>query len=199
MTRDITDFNAEYAYKLWCKEREEALKPKKGSVLKSVLFYTFIIGLVLFAYLYSQGGGSKKLFGAYTMSNVITDSMRSVYPVGTLVVSRELEPNEPLSAGLAGGDDIVFSLDDKFIVHRIIDIVDDPEAGMRAFYTQGVDNPEPDRSVTYEDQIVGKVIWHMAGAGETLLFVSENIIFIVAAIVGVFLLIILLRMLFHRK
>ena len=194
MARTIADFNAEYAYKRWRKEETETAKPQKGSVFLSTMFYLVLIGLVLFVYFYSSSGSLNKRLG-YSLNNVISRSMEPVYPIGALVVSKAVDPGEPLAAGLDDGDDIVFALEDAtVIVHRIIEIPEGTsDEGLRLFRTQGVNNPDPDPWVIPEEYIVGRVVWSMAGAGDVLAVIAENNMWIIAALVGLFLLVTLLR------
>ena len=199
MTRTILDFNAEYSYNLWRCEMEKGKgKSSKRSVVKTVLFYLILVGLVLSAYIVVNSRESGKILGPYALSSVLTYSMDSVYPKGSLVVSKALEPEEPLAAGLDIGEDIVFTRSDgESVVHRIIGIEqDEEEAGKRYFFTQGVDNPEPDRESVHEDNVIGKVVWHMPGAGDVLLFISDNLLWIASGVVGFFILIALLKYLF---
>ena len=199
--RTILDFNSEYAYKCWLAEEEEAVKPKKSNPVRSMIFYSFLIAMVLFAFIYSgQEGGGKK-FGPLAYNVVLSGSMSPVYEKGALVVSWAVKPNEPLAAGLDSGDDIVFVLeDDRVVVHRIIETFEDYEdSGQRGFRTQGVDNPEPDNWVVYENNVIGQVIWQAPYLGDILALIAENFMIVIAAIIGLFILFTLLRTVFAKE
>lgn len=197
MARTILDFNAEYTYQRWREDLDKAKKPRRGTWIKNALFYSALIGLILFAFFYmsDKSGGGKK-FGSLSYYKVLTTSMQSVYPQGALVVAWDLEPDEPLTAGLENGTDIVFLKDEDntVIVHRIIEVMEDYEGqGVRAFQTQGVNNNAPDPWITDERNVLGRVVWHMAGAGDVLAYISEHIILTIAGVVALFVLLTMLR------
>jgi len=198
MARNILDFNAEYTYKQWRAEEEAAAHPRKGAAVRTAIFYALLVGMVLFAFIYSgseQGAGKK--FGPFAYNTILSSSMKSVYPKGSLVVSWAVKPDEPLAAGLNNGDDIVFAREDGTVIaHRIIEVMEDYEdSGQRAFRTQGTDNPEPDPWITGEVNVVGKVVWHMPVAGDVLAFIAENIFWVLGGILGIFLLLALVKQL----
>jgi len=186
MVKSLVEFNREYAYK--CFLEEKTLKtPKKGSLIKSMIFYSMLIIIVAFAVFWSNSSDAGKRFGSFAYNTVLTSSMQSVYPQGSLVTSWAVKPGEQLKAGLADGDDIVFVTETgKMIVHRIIEIMGNYEdSGMRAFRTQGVENSAPDSFVTYEGNVIGRVVWHVPYVGGILAIISENIFLFIAGITAV--------------
>jgi signal peptidase len=185
--RDANDFNQEYMYRCWQEEIEAAGQPQKGAAVKSIAFYGILIIMVTMAFFYSTNSDPGKRFGAFSYNTVLTSSMQSVYPQGSLITSWAIKEGEPLQAGLGNGDDIVFVKEDEtVVVHRIIEIMTDYEdTGQRAFKTQGVDNPTPDSWITYEGNVIGKVTWHVPYVGQGLLFISDNIMLVVGAIVAI--------------
>lgn len=190
--KTLTEFNRDYEYKAM--KKMFSSKPK-GSPLKAAIFYAFLIIMVVLAFIYSGNEDAGKRFGPFSYNSVLSDSMDSVYPRGSLVASWELKPNEELKTGLDGGDDIVFvTKEGKVIVHRILEIKDDYEdSGQRGFVTQGVENPNPDASVTYEGNVVGKVIWNVPYIGGILGFIADHILYIGIGILGLFIIMGLLK------
>ncbi|MDR1805760.1 MAG: signal peptidase I [Clostridium sp.] len=198
--RNITDFNREYEFKLWLREEEELRKPRKGAVVKSILFYGFLLAMVTAAFFFSNTQGGKQI-GPFAYNNVLSESMQSVYPKGSLVVSWAVKSVDELSAGLADGTDIVFLKEDgQIVVHRIIEIMDNYEdSGLTAFRTQGVENDLPDSWVTYAGNVVGKVIWHLPYLGGVLAFIADNLLWVILSIVVIFSIIALLRFVFGKE
>lgn len=205
--RTANDFNNEYCYRLWREETEAAKQPQKGAALKSAIFYAALIGMVLFAFFYSGGENTGKSFGPFAYSRVLTGSMQSVYPQGSLITSWAIKPDEPLKAGLEDGTDIVFVVknestgQEKVVVHRIIEIYEDYEdTGVRGFLTQGIENPAPDPwGVTSEVNVIGRVTWHVPYVGDAMAFLAENIIWVVAIIVALLVIGTMMRFAFKKE
>lgn len=152
------------------KQPKKAEKKKK-SIFGDLLFYgvlaALIVGVIILA---GNGGQGPRSFAGFTVQTVLTSSMESVYPKGSLVISRYTEP-----ATLEIGDDITFMTNETTTVtHRIIGIVEDyAETGQRAFQTQGVMNAEPDSNLVPAVNVVGKVVFHSHAAGKAVDFVKS--------------------------
>lgn len=176
--RDANTFNNEYLYQCWLDEVEAAGKPRKNAVIKDVLFYGMLICLVAFAMFANANDAAGKRFGPMAYHTVLTNSMRDVYPPGTLIVSWALDETEPIAVGLDNGTDIVFIRENgSLVVHRVIEVTENyEESGQRAFRTQGVNNPTPDTWTTYEGNVLGKVVFSVPYIGAVLAFISENIL-----------------------
>jgi signal peptidase len=190
--RTVEDFNREYLFEVWVAEEEEAARPRKGAAARNALFYLALAALVLLALFYSGNDSSAKRFGPFAYNTVVSGSMRSVYPKGSLITSWAVKPGEPLRAGLENGSDIVFvTAGERVVVHRVIEIVEDYEdSGQRGFRTQGVDNPSPDNWVIFEANIIGRVTWHVPYVGTAMAFVAQYVLWIIglfAAICVIFL------------
>ena len=192
--RTINDFNSEYRYRLWRRETAAAVSVK-GKTLKNALFYSVLTAAVLLAFIYSGNKGRGKDYGPFAYNTVLSASMQSVYPKGSLITSWKIKPGEPLKAGLENGTDIVFcKSDNTVVVHRIIEIMENFEdSGQRAFKTQGVNNRAPDTWITYEGNVIGRVTWHIPHAGSVLAFIADNTIFVSAAVTIIIVLVSLLR------
>lgn len=146
--------------------------------LSGLFFYValLLVATVVFIYSSSNGknGGVKNFYG-FSYFTVLTGSMQREIPKGSIVVTQKIDPNL-----IKIGDDITYLLKSgDTITHRVIAIEEDFEmSGARGFQTQGLENPSPDASIVYALNVVGKVIWHMAGAGAALLLIQNNIIII---------------------
>lgn len=183
--RTVNTFNKEYMYKTWLKEVESAEKPTQGAMARNIIFYGVLICIVIFAFFSNTDGSGAKRFGPFSYNTVLTTSMQSVYPQGSLILSWAVGQNEPLYAGLENGSDIVFVRDnDQVVVHRIVNIYENYDgSGQRAFNTQGVDNPSPDSWITFEGNVLGKVIFCVPYLGTILLLIGDNVLWIIGAIV----------------
>lgn len=184
--RTVNTFNKEYLYQEWLKEMESAGKPAKGQTVRNIIFYGFLLCVVLFAFFSNVNGeNGAKRFGPFSYNTVLTTSMQSVYPQGSLILSWSVGQNEPLYAGLESGSDIVFVRETgTVVVHRIVQIYEDYDgSGQRAFNTQGVDNPSPDSWITFEGNVIGKVFFCVPHLGTILVLIGDNVLLIAGAIV----------------
>ena len=191
--RTLTEFNRDFEYRGF--KRIFSGEEKKSSPVKSAIFYFALIALVIIAFVYSGSGDVGKRFGPFAFHSILTDSMESVYPVGTLIFSWQVKPEETLNAGLANGDDIVFTAQDgRVYAHRIIEIMNDFEdSGQRGFRTQGVNSPNPDSFVTFEGNVIGKIFFSIPYLGGILGIIAENIYFVLGVVGVVFVIAVLLR------
>ena len=193
--RTINDFNREYRYKNWSDQVGIKSRSRKDAIIKNAIFYLVLVIMVIAAFLYSGNSEFGKRIGPFAYNTVLTTSMNSVYSRGSLIASWAVKPGEPLETGLKNGTDIVFTKEDgKVVVHRIIEIIEDYEdGGQRAFRTQGVDNPAPDKWITYEGNVIGRVIWHVPYVGGVLALIAENMVLAVIAIIAIFTVIALVK------
>lgn len=147
------------------------LQKKKKSIFGDLLFYGVLIALIVGVVILTGSGqqGPHSLAG-FTIQTVLTSSMESVYPKGSLVISRYTEPDT-----LEIGDDITFMTNETTTVtHRITGIVEDyADTGQRAFQTQGVMNAQPDSQLVPAVNVVGKVVFHSYAAGKAVDFLGN--------------------------
>lgn len=122
------------------------------------------------AYAANGSAAPISLFG-WASAIVLTRSMHSVIPQGSLIVIREAAESD-----LSVGDDITFMTGPSTsVTHRIIEVHPDYNGtGSIAFTTKGVDNAEPDADVVMEDNVVGKVVFHSLALGTFVTFVQDN-------------------------
>ena len=147
-------------------------KQKKASIISDFIFYSTLILMVVLALLFSRGAFGNQVFGGLRFYEVLTTSMDSVYPRGSLILIKEVDTNE-----LVVGDDITFTKDSSdLITHRIIEIKENHEgSGKRAFVTKGVDNAAPDADMVLADNVVGRVARGFRGLGATLTWIGNNL------------------------
>ncbi|MCP1102418.1 signal peptidase I [Aequitasia blattaphilus] len=150
-------------------------KPEKAgraAIISDIIFYFALIAMVVCAVLFSRGAFGTQTFGGYRFYEVLTTSMESVYPRGSLVLIKKTEASE-----LVVGDDITFAKDSSnLITHRIIEIKEDYEgSGKRAFVTKGVDNATADADVVLADNVMGKVTKGIPRMGAALSWIGSNL------------------------
>ena len=102
---------------------------------------------------------------------VLSGSMESEIPKGSLVVTKQVDPSE-----LQIGDDITYlSNPTTTITHRIVGITENyADTGQRAFTTQGVMNSAPDKQPVPAANVVGKVMYHSLFVGRAVSFLKEH-------------------------
>ena len=125
------------------------------------IFCFAIIVLVLSAFLVTRDGPT--MIGGYQAASILSSSMESVYPKGSLVVIKEIDPDE-----LIIGNDISFHSASYTmpVTHRIVDIRENyNDAGERVFITRGVNNPNIDQSAVREQDIIGKIVFFVPKVG----------------------------------
>jgi|GEM_PF-2147564 len=145
---------------------------QKISLISDIIFYFTIAAMVLCAVLFSRSGIGRNTIGNYQYFEVLTTSMQSVYPRGSLVMVKSVNTNS-----LEIGDDITFYKDSSTtITHRIIAVTENYDGnGDRGFVTKGVENAEPDSGIVDERNVVGMVIWHVPYLGALLSWLGENL------------------------
>jgi len=184
--RSLSDIEHEFKEQMGRGRRENAPKTvhyrQVVSGFSNVIYYALMLLLVLTAWLYAQEG-RLFIFGNYQMHTVLSSSMESVYPKGTLLFAGAVDPNE-----LVVGNDIVFYRDaTTTIVHRIIHVHEDfNDSGQRAFTTKGVNNEHQDFDAVLADKVVGKVDFFIPHVGGVMRNMHNQmyliVIFVIAGI-----------------
>lgn len=162
---------------------EAAKKAKRARIISDVVFYACLVMLLIGTFFYTQqGNNAVNLFG-YKYYQVLTDSMASVYPRGSIVF---VKTGDEAIQSIEVGDDMTFMVSaTDTATHRVIEIIDNYEdTGMRAYRTQGVDNPGPDPNVTYENNVIGKVVGSIPMLGAIMSLISEYKLFILVFFVA---------------
>ena len=144
-------------------------KEKKNGRLKEVAFYLGLIA-ILGATVIIKGSSPLSL-GGYGAFTVLTGSMESEIPKGSLVITRHIDPEE-----LKVGDDITYMANETTtITHRIIGITENYKGtGQRAFETKGIMNKEADEMLVPSVNVIGKVVFHNLILGRTITFIGKN-------------------------
>ncbi|MCL2671401.1 MAG: signal peptidase I [Clostridiales bacterium] len=176
-TKSLQYINLEFGAAELEKRRQGAGKEKKKpfSHLMNVLFYCVIAAILLAALLFSaRSGGGLQIFH-YRAFHVITDSMQSQIPVGSLVLTHEVDGSE-----IRVGDDITFiRSDDAIVTHRVVNILENYQgSGELGFRTWGIENIEPDREIVRAGNVIGVVVGTVPNLGAVFSFISDNIGFV---------------------
>ena len=162
-------------------KKGESTKRKKGAIIADVIFYTALVAIIVVLLTLSQDNAEGLKLGGYRPFEVLTSSMKSVYPRGSIILVKET-----LSKELTVGDDIAFICsDNNIITHRIIEIKENYEGtGQRGFVTKGVDNDAADADIVIEGNVIGKVVKSFPKIGAVLGLVRENTLIVVAFVVA---------------
>jgi len=160
------------------KHREGTASPSHAILISEIIFYVALIAMVLCTGLFFSGNVGNKTIGNYRFLEMLTPSMQSVYPKGSLLLVDEVPIDE-----LNIGDDISYIKDDFTIVtHRIEQIEEDYKGtGTRAFVTKGIDNPVNDPDEILAEMVIGRVSKSIPVLGAVLSWVARNLLFILMA------------------
>ena len=161
---------------------------KIRKIMSAVTFYGFIICLLCGAFLISQG--NKKTVLGYSFMSVLTWSMQSEIPQGSMVIIKQVDANT-----LQVGDDITYMKDaHTSVTHRVISITENyEETGARGFTTQGIENDTPDFEIVPAVNVVGKVVFHIPRLGEWLTWLREHLMIMLLFTAGCILFVLLLK------
>lgn len=177
----------------------EQLKPKKkrkGLSAGDIVYFVILLLIVFVSYLYVGTDGAPRNVAGYTFSTVLTGSMRSEIPQGSLVITKKTDPKD-----IKVGDDITYIREDlTSVTHRVIQIHEDyAESGERAFRTKGIDNTMADNQLVHSKNIVGVVKYHVAGVGKVGKYIQDNPLYFVALGIILIVLIYVIRYLVNSK
>jgi len=161
----------------------QAPPERRGRVKACVtgfLYYAFLIAAILAVSLFfsAEGSGLPRDIAGFSAMTVLTKSMQSEIPQGSLVVTRKVEPGT-----LRVGDDITFMVgENTTVTHRIVSITENYDGtGERGFETKGIENKGPDRDVVIPRNIIGKVVFHDVHIGRAMGFVKNYTIYVIVS------------------
>lgn len=157
----------------------------------SVAFYAALMLLIVIAlFIRVTSNGSPRSLVGFTGMIVLTESMQSEIPKGSLVIAQQVDPKT-----LQIGDDITYMANQTTTVtHRIVGIVENYEnTGQRAFQTQGIMNAQPDKQPVHAANVVGKVVFHSVVLGMIAGFIGEYWMFLLFALAVVIGLVVVLK------
>lgn len=146
-------------------------KRKRSISFGDVAFYLALIAVVVAVFFFAGDKSGPKSFAGYSAFTVLSGSMESEIPKGSLVITKQVDPSQ-----LQIGDDITYlSNPTTTITHRIVGIMENyADTGERAFTTQGVMNSTPDKQPVPAVNVVGKVIYHSLTLGQAASFLKEH-------------------------
>lgn len=178
-TQSDSDFDEDEALKALAdlSQQENDSKPKKKknkglTVVSNIIFYTLILALVFGAFLIrSSKNDSPWMLGGYSAMKVLTGSMEDVYPQGSLIITKSVDPQK-----LKIGDDITYMTGETTsITHRIIGITENYlDTNERGFETKGVMNENPDKEIVSAANVVGRVVFCSKTLGDIATFITNN-------------------------
>ena len=149
-------------------------RPKKGragKIIGECVFYSLLLLLLLSAlFVRTTSDGAPKSLVGYSGMIVLTESMQSEIPKGSLVIAKTVDPDM-----LQIGDDITYMANQTTsVTHRIVGIIENYEnTGQRAFTTQGIMNAQPDKQPVPAVNVVGKVVFHSETLGLAASFIRS--------------------------
>lgn len=139
--------------------------------------------ILLFVAVFAYGAGTKNKNGFFGFSvyEVLTESMQSEIPKGSLILIKHIDP-----AFVRVGDDITFIQDCKTrMTHRVIKVIENHDGtGRSGFETKGTDNPIPDEQIVDAGSLLGKVVWHIKDPTGILPFIHGSGYVIVLFVIG---------------
>jgi signal peptidase len=175
----------------------EKAKPHKAlRAVGNIAFYLSLAAALVVGLIYGTARGGTKTILGFSAFKVLSDSMQSVLPKGSLVITRQTD-----AADIQIGDDITFWLnEDTTATHRVIGIYENyEESGQAGFETRGVENPAPDPDIVYAKNVIGKVVWHIDGFGDTQEWIKDKWLIIVLTLAGVVGTAIALKIVFKKE
>ena len=176
-------------------------KPRKKSrhlkLAGSVAFYGVLLLLIVSAlFIRATSNGSPRSLVGFTGMIVLTESMQSEIPKGSLVIAQQVDPKT-----LQIGDDITYMANQTTTVtHRIIGIIENYEdTGQRAFQTKGVMNAQPDKQPVPAANVVGKVVFHSVVLGMIAGFIGKYWMFLLFALAVIIGLVVVLKRIYRKE
>ncbi len=139
----------------------------KGEKMKILVIVGKVFRLILYILIISIAAAiaAMLLFGLKLFC-VQTGSMEPRYPVGDMIVVKAVDFDD-----LVVDDVITFRLgNDTIVTHRIIGI----DADANQLTTKGDNNNVADASTVKSDQVIGKVVFDVPGAGYAILFLNTR-------------------------
>lgn len=146
-----------------------------SKTLSVLLVVVFVFALFVFlSVIRTPKGAVPELFG-YSVLRVSTASMEPLYPVGSIVIAKKIDP-----ADLKDGDIISYYSAEPAIyglpnTHRILSTQSD-ETDRLYFVTKGDNNPVADYYPVYTEDLIGKVSFSIGSVGSVLGFLQNRVV-----------------------
>ncbi len=144
-------------------------KSRAWKIVGNAAFYGALVLLIVAALLIrAASDGAPTSLAGYTGMIVLSESMQSEIPKGSLVITKIVDPKT-----LQVGDDITYMANrTTSVTHRIIGITENYQGtGERAFELQGIMNAQPDRLPVPAANVVGEVVFHSEILGTVASFI----------------------------
>ena len=133
----------------------------RASLNTTIIVFFFTLACVMFVIFVGNGG-----FG-YSWFRVTSGSMQREIPEGSLIITKRMDPRR-----LLVNDTVTYLREDgSTVTHNIVDII--IVDGNLKFQTKGSENMMPDTELVDSKDVIGLVVFHMAGLG-LLLFVIKG-------------------------
>ena len=176
-------------------QTEELPRDTISISILDIIFYLVLVLMVVGAIIFSREALGNRTIGGRHFYEVTTTSMQSVYPQGSIVFVRDIEPN-----ALMVGDDITFQNEDnEIIISRITEIKEEPdETNNQVFVTAGVDEVAENSELVPANKVTGKVAGSIPFAGMIFNWIGNNL-WLSFAVLGVILLVTLCVKILGRK
>lgn len=118
----------------------------------------------------------------FTPYTVLSGSMERVYPTGSIIYVRDVEPET-----LDINDVITFKMKNGVVAtHRIVGFVEDEKnRNIIYFQTKGDENEVVDGNLVKYEDVIGKPVFHIPYLGYVATFIIQPIGRIVAILVGI--------------
>jgi len=116
--------------------------------------------------------------------------MTSELPRGTLVITKTVDADE-----IKIGDNITFfKSQNQTCTHKVVSVIENYNgSGELGFQTKGTENPLPDSDIVLAKNVIGKVVFHAKGVGDTLSYIKAHWLVAVGMVAGVAVVIISLK------
>ena len=176
-------------------QAEETASDTVSISILDILFYLVLALMVVGAIVFLKEALGNRTIGGRHFYEVTSTSMQSVYPQGSLVFVRDIEPN-----ALMVGDDIIFQNEDnEIIISRIIEIkAEEEETNNQVFVTVGVDELTENIERVPANKVTGKVTGSIPFAGMIFNWIGNNLWAGFAAL-GVLVIIFVCTKIFKKK
>ena len=154
-------------------EPRSKMPPAKRSMIwiLDTAFYLAIAFILIATLCFSSQNNTLRVLG-YSSFAVVSDSMQSSIPKGSLVITKETDPKE-----IVEGNIITFlTASQRSITHRVVSISEDyAGSGQRGFTTKGDDNFAEDNDIVFAANVIGVVIYSVPELGSIFSYFADNI------------------------
>ena len=151
-----------YKYKL-TKQKKDLRKKKSTTLEKLNFIFSITISILLVCFMLG-------IF-KYEPIAILSNSMNPVFSRGDILIFKKLN-NEEIN-NLSNGDIIIYTLDNRNIAHRIINVVE--ENNEISYITKGDNNNTKDLKKVKKEQIKGKYIFHIKYVGLLSIWLNESL------------------------